>query len=196
MEIVNDAGLDILFRKARTFAGWQDKPVPETLIRAIYDLLRMGPTAANCQPGRYVFVTTSEAKERLKPCLAPGNVDKTMAAPVTAIIAYDQKFYDHLPEMFPPADAKSWYEGDAAFAEETAFRNATLQGGYFILAARALGLDCGPMSGFDPKAVQEAFFSESPDTKVTLLCNVGYGDRESLHPRLPRFDFERVAEIV
>ena len=187
--------LDVLFRDARTHNGWQDKPVSEDLLRQVFDLAKMGPTSANCSPMRVVFVSTPAGKERLKPALAPGNLDKTMAAPVTAIIAQDTLFYEHLPKLFPHADAKSWFVGNDALIQGTMVRNATLQGGYLMLAARALGLDCGPMSGFDPAKLNAEFF---PDGRfqANFLCNLGYGDPAKLFPRSPRFAFDDVCTIA
>lgn len=186
---------DVLFRQARTHSYWQDKPVEETLLKQIYDLAKMGPTSANCQPMRVLFVKSRQAKEKLKPCLAPGNVEKTMKAPVTAIIAYDMAFYEYLPTLFPHANARSWFAGNEALTESTAFRNGSLQGAYFMLAARALGLDCGPMSGFDNAKVDAAFFADT-SWKSNFLCNLGYGVREKLHPRLPRPEFDEMCKIV
>ena len=187
--------LDVLFRDARTHNGWRDKPVSEDLLRQVFDLAKMGPTSANCSPMRVVFVSTPAGKERLKPALAPGNLDKTMAAPVTAIIAQDTLFYEHLPKLFPHADAKSWFVGNDALIQGTMVRNATLQGGYLMLAARALGLDCGPMSGFDPAKLNAEFF---PDGRfqANFLCNLGYGDPAKLFPRSPRFAFDDVCTIA
>ena len=187
--------LDILFRDARTHNGWQDKPVPESLLRELFDLAKMAPTSANCSPMRVVFVSTPEGKERLKLALSQGNLDKTMAAPVTAIIAQDTQFYEHLPTLFPHADAKSWFVGNDALIQGTMVRNATLQGAYLILAARALGLDCGPMSGFDPAKVNAEFF---PDGRfqANFLCNLGYGDPSKLFPRSPRFAFDDVCTLA
>ena len=192
---LNQDALDQLFNDARTHNGWLDKPVEEDLLRAVWDLTKMAPTSANCSPARIVFVVSAEAKERLKPSLIEGNVDKTMAAPVTAIIGSDQKFHDRLPELFPHADAKSWFEGNEPLIQTTAFRNATLQGAYFILAARALGLDCGPMSGFDNDAVDETFFAGT-DVKSNFLCSIGYGSGENMFPRSPRLDFDDACSVV
>lgn len=192
---IDARALDVLFRDARTHNGWQDKPVSESLLRQLFDLTKMGPTSANCSPMRVVFVSTPEGKARLKPALSPGNLDKTMAAPVTAIIAQDTQFYEHLPTLFPHADAKSWFVGNDALIQGTMVRNATLQGGYLILAARALGLDCGPMSGFDPAKVNAEFF---PDGRfqANFLCNLGYGDPSKLFPRSPRFAFDDVCTLA
>jgi len=195
MSTIDARALDILFREARTHNGWQDKPVPESLLHELFDLAKMAPTSANCSPMRVVFVTTPEGKARLKPALAPGNLDKTMAAPVTAIIAQDTLFYEYLPTLFPHADAKSWFVGNDALIQGTMVRNATLQGAYLMLAARAVGLDCGPMSGFDPAKLNAEFF---PDGRfqVNFLCNLGYGDPSKLFGRSPRFAFEDVCSIA
>ncbi len=187
--------LDKLFMEARTQNGWQKKPVSADLLKAVWDLAKMGPTSANCSPARIVFVVSAEAKERLRPCLIEGNMDKTMAAPATAIIGSDQKFYDRLPELFPHADARSWFVGNESLIQATAFRNSTLQGAYFMLAARALGLDCGPMSGFDEAAVNEVFFSGT-DIESNFLCNIGYGNGEGLFPRSPRLAFDDACSVV
>ncbi len=194
-DILNDAGLDLLFRDARTHNGWTDKEVSDVLLQAVFDLAKMGPTSANCSPQRIVYVKTQAGKEKLKPALMAGNVEKTMAAPVTAILGYDLEFYEQLPKLFPHTDARSWFLGNDDLIEATAFRNGTLQGAYFILAARALGLDCGPMSGFDNAMVDQAFF---PDGKVksNFICSLGYGDPSKLFPRSPRFDFDEVCKIV
>ena len=192
---LNQDALDQLFNDARTHNGWLDRSVEEDLLRAVWDLTKMAPTSANCSPARIFFVVSAEAKERLKPSLIEGNVDKTMAAPVTAIIGSDQKFHDRLPELFPHADAKSWFEGNEPLIQTTAFRNATLQGAYFILAARALGLDCGPMSGFDNDAVDETFFAGT-DVKSNFLCSIGYGSGENMFPRSPRLDFDDACSVV
>ncbi len=192
---LNQDALDRLFVEARTHNGWLDEPVPDDLLKDVWDLAKMGPTSANCSPARIVFVVSSEARERLKPCLIEGNVDKTMAAPVTAIIGQDMKFYDRLPELFPHADARAWFVGNDDLIGETAFRNGTLQGAYFMLAARALGLDCGPMSGFDNAAVDKAFFAGT-DVKSNFLCNLGHGSGEDLFPRSPRLDFNDACSVV
>lgn len=192
---ISEAALDQIFREARTFGTWLPKPVPHELLRQAVHLAQLAPTSANSSPARFVFVTSPEAKARLKPALAPGNVDKTMAAPVTAIVAWDTEFYENLPHLFPQADMRQFFVGNAKHAEETAFRNSSLQGAYFILAARALGLDCGPMSGFDPGKVNAEFFPDGK-WKANFLCNVGYGDRSKLHPRNPRLSFEEAARIL
>lgn len=187
--------LDQLFREARTHNAWFDRPVDETTLRAVWDLARMGPTSANCQPARIVFVVSRDAKERLKPALSEGNRDKTMKAPATAIIGYDLRFYDRLPEYYPQADARSWFVGHDALIEATAFRNGSLQGAYFILAARALGLDCGPMSGFDNAKVDAAFFAGTT-IKSNFLCNLGYGDPKGVRPRNKRLPFDDACKIA
>ena len=194
-EILNDAGLDLLFREARTHNGWTDTEVSDVLLQAVFDLAKMGPTSANCSPLRVVYVKSKAAKEKLRPALIEGNVEKTMAAPVTAILGHDLEFHEHLPKLFPHTDARAWFAGNQALIETTAFRNGSLQGAYFILAARALGLDCGPMSGFDNAAVDEAFFPEGK-VKSNFLCSLGHGDPSKLFPRSPRFDFDEVCKIV
>ncbi|MEA1649655.1 malonic semialdehyde reductase [Nitrospirillum sp. BR 11164] len=194
-EPLTEAGKDLLFRTARTQNGWIDKPVPEALLRELYDLFKFGPTSANCSPARVVFVTSAEGKERLKPALSGNNTEKTMKAPVTAIIGHDLKFYDELPRLFPHADARSWFTSSEELARTTAFRNGTLQGAYLMLAARSLGLDCGPMSGFDNAKVDAAFFPDST-VKSNFLCNLGYGDPSKVFPRLPRLEFEEACRIV
>lgn len=191
---VDDAALEVLFRNARTHFAWQDRPVDAALLRAAWDLARLGPTSANSLPARIVFVASAEAKAKLKPALIPTNVDKTMAAPVTAIIAYDLAFYEKLPQLFPHTDARSWFVGKQELIEKTAFRNGSLQGAYFILAARAVGLDCGPMSGFDNAAVDAAFFAGTA-IRSNFLCNLGYGDGSKLFARGPRLSFEEACRI-
>mgnify|MGYP001309151581 CR=1 FL=1 len=192
---IDHSALEQLFLSARTHNAWQAKPVPDELLVQIVDLMKLGPTSANCSPARIVFVKSPDAKARLKPFLSEGNVAKTMAAPVTAIIGHDLAFYEKLPRLFPHTDARSWFVGKPAHIAETAFRNGTLQGAYLILAARAVGLDCGPMSGFDQAGVTAAFF---PGTQVTanFLCSLGYGDASVLRPRSPRLPFEELAQIV
>lgn len=192
---LDEQTLKQLFTEARTHNGWQDKPVSDELLKQLHQLTVMGPTAANSQPLRVVFVKSADAKARLKPHLAPGNVDKTMSAPVTAIIASDFEFYEHLPTLFPHADAKSWFVGNQAMIDTSAFRNGSLQGGYFILAARALGLDTGPMSGFDNAGVDKEFFAGTA-IKSNFLVNLGYGDVTKLFPRSPRPDFAEFARII
>jgi 3-hydroxypropanoate dehydrogenase len=192
---LDDAALDRLFRSARTFSRFEDRPVPESLLRELYALLCLGPTSANCQPGRYVFVTTAAAKARLLPAMSSGNRDKTRLAPVTVLIAQDLDFPATLPQTFPHADARSWFAGQPALVAETALRNSSLQGAYLILAARALGLDCGPMSGFDAARIDAEFFAGST-VRVNFVCNLGFGDRSRLHPRLPRLAFEQTCRIA
>jgi len=193
--IVSDEGLEILFRKARTHHTWRPQPVTDEELRALYDLVKWGPTSANSSPARFLFLRTPEAKQRLKPALSPGNVEKTMSAPVTAIIATNYHFYEKMPKLFPhnPAMAENFAK-NSKMAETTAYRNGTLQGGYFILAARAHGLDCGPMSGFDNAKVDAEFFP--PDVKSNFLCNLGYGDESKLFPRNPRLHFDEVCKLL
>jgi 3-hydroxypropanoate dehydrogenase len=186
---LDDKALAALFTAARTHNGWADRPVGDETLRELYDLTKMGPTSANCSPGRFVFVRSQEAKEKLRPALSSGNLEKTMAAPVTVIAAIDSEFYEKLPMLFPHADARSWFTSSPAVAEETAFRNATLQAGYLILAARSLGLDTGAMSGFDKGKVDTAFFAGTT-WKSNFLINLGYGDPSKLFGRLPRLGFE------
>ncbi len=193
-QTLNDAALDQLFQAARTHNRFTDRPVDPTLLRQIHDLLRWGPTSANCCPLRIVFVTSPEGKARLKPCLSAGNLDKTMAAPVTAILAYDTRFAENLPKLYPHVDARPWF-ADPAVAFETAFRNSSLQAGYFILAARAVGLDCGPMSGFDQAVLNAEFFPDGR-YKANFICNLGYGDAAGLHPRGPRLEFDEACSIL
>ncbi len=193
---LNDAALDQLFRSARTHNAWLPREVSDAQLRQIYDLAKMAPTSANCSPARIVFVRSPAAKEKLAPALSDGNRAKTLAAPVTAIVGTDEAFYEHLPKLFPHADARSWFAGNQALAEITAFRNGTLQGGYLILAARSLGLDCGPMSGFDNAKVDAAFFKGST-VKSNFLINIGYGDAgRDLFPRSPRFAFDEACSIA
>ena len=192
---LDDASLDQLFGDARTHSHWLPQPVPDALLRRLYALLRFGPTAANGCPARFAFVRSPEARARLRPCLSAGNVEQTMSAPVTVIVAMDMAFHEALPRLYPHADARSWFAGKPAAIEETAFRNASLQAGYLILAARALGLDCGPMSGFDRAAVDAEFFAGS-SWRSNLLVNLGYGDRARLHPRNPRLDFDEACRLL
>jgi len=186
---LDDTALDVLFRNARTKWEFTDEPVTDDDLRAIYDLMKLGPTSANCSPARLVFVRTPEGKEKLRPALSAGNIDKVMAAPVTVIVAQDPLFYQHLPTLFPPADAKAWFSGNPDLAEETAFRNSSLQGAYLMLAARALGIDSGAMSGFDKNKVDRAFFAAS-GWKSNFLINLGHGVAEHPFPRLPKLGFE------
>ena len=193
---LSDACLDQVFRAARTHNGFVDRAVTDDTLREIYDLLKWGPTTANSSPGRFVFVKGKAAKERLRPALDEGNLNKTMAAPVTAIVAYDTEFYEKLPKLFPHADARAWFKDlPENVLEYTALRNGSLQGGYFILAARSLGLDCGPMSGFDNAKVDAAFFAGTT-VKSNFLCNLGHGDASKLHPRGPRLTFDEACQIV
>ena len=188
--------LEQLFLSARTHNKWQPRDVPDDVLKELVDLMKMGPTSANGSPARLVFVKSPEAKQRLKPLLSDGNRDKTMSAPVTAIIGYDLKFYDHMSRLFPhEPDARSWFSGSEAHARTTAFRNGTLQGAYLILAARALGLDAGPMSGFDNAGVDREFFADT-NVKSNFICSLGYGDPAGLFPRSPRFDFNDIAKII
>ena len=193
--LLPETALDLIFRSARTHTHWLHRPVDDETLRALYDLLKWGPTSANCSPARIVFVRSREAKERLRPALSAGNLDKTMAAPVTAIIGHDLRFHDQLPRLFPHADARSWFAGKDELIRTTAFRNGTLQGAYLIIAARALGLDCGPMSGFDNAKVDSEFF---PGGKVrsNFIINLGYADRSKMHHRNPRLPFDEAAQIL
>ena len=193
---INTAAIDQIFMDARTHNFWLDKPVSEETIAELYAMMRMGPTSANCSPARIVFVRSDEAKAKLKPLLMEGNQEKTMAAPVCAIIGHDLEFYEKIPELFPHnPDAKSWFNWSEEFAEQTAFRNGSLQGAYFMIAARALGLDCGPMSGFDQDGVNEAFFGGTT-IKSNFLCNIGYGNDAKLDPRSQRLAFGDACQIV
>lgn len=187
--------LDRMFTQGRTHAHWQVRPVDMALLREAWDLAVQGPTSANCQPLRVVFLCGAETKLRLKPALAPGNLDKTMAAPVTAILAQDMEFHERLPVLFPQVDARAWFAGNDALIAATAARNSSLQAGYFILALRALGLDCGPMSGFDAAAVDATFFAGTA-LRVNMLLNIGYGDAARLHPRNPRLSFDEACRIL
>jgi 3-hydroxypropanoate dehydrogenase len=195
-EPLSDSALDQLFRTARTYNGYLDKRVSETQLHAIWDLVKFGPTSANCLPARIIWCTSDEAKAKLAPLTMPANAEKILAAPVTAIIGMDLEFYENLPELFPHADARSWFAGNDALAEATAFRNSSLQGAYFILAARALGLDTGPMSGFNNAAVDEAFFVDQPGVKSNFISTLGYGDPASIFERSPRPDFARFNRIA
>ncbi|MBP0630405.1 MULTISPECIES: malonic semialdehyde reductase [unclassified Cupriavidus] len=190
--------LDKIFRGARSQNGWLPTPVADSKLRELYDLMKFGPTSVNCSPARLVFVRTEEGRAKLRPALAPGNVEKTMAAPVVAIVGYDTRFYEQLPELFPHNPAvKAWFEGDEKvdFANTTAFRNGTLQGGYLIAAARALGLDCGPMSGFNNQAVDQAFFAGT-SIRSNFICGLGHGDPEKVFARSPRLSFEQACQLA
>jgi len=194
-QILSDRGLDLIFREARTHRAWRDQPVSDVLLQAVYDLAKLGPTSGNCCPLRVVFLRSAAAKARLESALDEGNVKKTMTAPVTAVVAHDLMFYEELPRLAPHTDARSWFVGKEKLIAETAFRNGSLQGAYLIIAARALGLDCGPMSGFDRAAVDREFF---PDGRFrsNFLCNLGYGDPARLHPRAPRLAFDEACRVL
>ena len=192
---LNDAALDQLFRQARTVHAFQAVPVPDETLTQLYELLKWGPTAFNAQPARYVFVKSEAAKAKLLPALSPGNVPQVQSAAVTVIVAYDTRFAEHLPSQFPGYDAKAVFDANPALIEPSAFRNSSLQGAYLILAARALGLDCGAMSGFNPQAVNEAFFADGR-YKTNFLLNLGVADNAGVYPRAPRLTFEDVAQIV
>jgi 3-hydroxypropanoate dehydrogenase len=195
MSTLSAPALDQLFRAARTHNGWLPQPVSDDELRAIFELMKWAPTSANCSPARIVFVRSREARERLRPALSPGNVEKTMAAPVTAIIGHDLDFPETLPQLFPHADARSWFVGKPALIETTAFRNGSLQGAFFMLAARALGLDCGPMSGFDNAKVDAEFFAGT-SIRSNFLCNLGHGDPAKLFARSPRLAFDDACRIA
>ena len=192
---VSEQALNRLFLEARTHSAWLAKPVSSELLRRAFELARLPPTSANSSPARFVFLTTASAKERLRPALAPMNVEKTLTAPVTVIIAWDSEFHENLPKLFPHADMRSYFVGNQSLIHETAFRNSSLQAAYFILAIRSLGLDCGPMSGFDADKLNAEFFANGK-WKVNLLCNVGYGDYSKLYPRNPRLEFEEAAIVL
>ncbi|MBI3561032.1 MAG: malonic semialdehyde reductase [Gammaproteobacteria bacterium] len=192
---LDEKSLDILFRSARSHNGWQDKALTDRQLQQIYDLMKLGPTSANSCPARLVFVKSAPAKEKLKPCLAPGNVEKSMTAPVVAIIGMDMEFYDKLPMLFPHTDARSWFVGSPEKIRDNAFRNSSLQGAYFIMAVRSLGLDAGPMSGFDAALVNQQFFTGTK-VLVNFICAIGYGDTTKLHPRLPRLSFNEACRVV
>ena len=193
-KISGDA-LDQLFREARTHSAWLPKRVPVETLREAYELARMGPTSANSSPARFVFLQSEAAKARLLPALASPNVEKTRTAPVTVIVAWDTEFYERLPQLFPHADMRAYFVGNQPLIDETAFRNGTLRGGYCVLAARAVGLDCGPMSGFDPAKVNAEFFPDGK-WKANFLCNLGYGDRSKLFPRNPRLEFDEGCRVL
>lgn len=194
--VLDDRALDQLFREARSYNGWLDKPVSDEQLHAIYDLMKMAPTSANMQPARIVWVKTDAAKERLAALVSEGNRAKVLSAPVTAVIGYDIDFHDELPWLFPHTDARSWFTGDERAREQGAFRNSSLQGAYLMLAARALGLDCGPMSGFDNAAIDAEFFADEPRHRSNFICSIGYGDPASIFARSPRPDFAKFNIIV
>jgi len=210
MPMLDDSALDVLFREARTYRAWLDRAVPDDLLRRVYDLAKWGATSANTNPARFLFLRSKPAKERLRPALAPGNVEKTMTAPVTVVVAYDLLFYDKLPRLFPHNPGmRDSFATHPQLVESTAKRNSTLHGAYLMLAARALGLDCGPMSGFDNAKVDAEFFAAGKEcagcdqeffpeghVRSNFLCNLGYGDRATLHPRQPRFSFEEACSLL
>ncbi|MFS2139274.1 malonic semialdehyde reductase [Duganella sp. Dugasp56] len=193
--MLNQSALDTLFYSARTHNGWLDREVSNAQLELLYDLLKWAPTSANSSPARLVFVRSAEAKARLRPALSAGNADKTMAAPVTVIVGMDLAFYEKLPQLSPAVDARSWFAGKDEAIRSTAFRNSSLQGAYLIMAARAIGLDCGPMSGFDNAKVDQAFFAGTT-VKSNFLCNLGYGDVAKVRPRAPRLAFDEACKIV
>jgi 3-hydroxypropanoate dehydrogenase len=193
--LIDQDCLDTLFRNAHTHYHWLDQPVTDDELRTVFDLLKWGPTSANSSPARFLFLRTREAKERLRPALSAGNVDKTMAAPVVAIVAHDPRFYEDLPRLYPHADARSWFASNEELAATTAFRNGTLQGAYLIMAARAAGLDCGPMSGFDNARVDQEFLGLQ-GWKSNFLVNIGHGDRSQDQPRSPRFTFDEACRLL
>ena len=188
--------LDQVFREARSYNGWLEKEVSDEQIHAIYELLKMAPTSANMQPSRIVWVKSEDAKKKLADCASEGNTDKILTAPVTAIIGYDIDFHEELPWLFPHTDAKSWFDGDEEGRKEGAFRNSSLQGAYLMIAARAVGLDCGPMSGFDADAVDKAFFGDNPKHRTNFICSIGYGDPTTIFDRSPRPDFDKFNTIA
>jgi 3-hydroxypropanoate dehydrogenase len=194
-DLVSDQTLDVLLRKARSYSDYKPDPVSDDTLRALYDLMKWGPTTANSQPQRIVFIRSAAAKERLKPALSSSNVKKTMGAPVVALLAYDIRFYEHLPRLYSNPQARSWYETTAEAIRTTALRNSSLQGAYFIIAARALGLDCGPMSGFSNAKVDAEFFPDGR-FKSNFLCCLGHGDGSKLEPRLYRFTFDEVCQVL
>jgi len=192
---ISAESLDQLFREAHTHSAWLPRPVSLHMLKEIYDLARLGPTSANSSPARFVFITTPEAKARLLPAVSPGNADKTKSAPVTVIVAWDTEFHEKLLQLFPIRDMRAIFSGNPALSHDTAFRNSSLQGAYFILAARALGLDCGPMSGFDAQKLNAEFFPDGK-WKANFLCNLGYGDPSKLFPRSPRLSFEEACLVL
>lgn len=195
-DILSDSALDLIFREARSFNSWADKPITDVQIQAIYDLMKWGPTSANCSPARFVWAKSPQAKDKLAACVSAGNTDKVLTASATVIIAHDLEFYDRIPELFPHnPGAKDWFSGSEDVALATAFRNATLQGAYLMIAARALGLDCGPMSGFDNAAVDDAFF-KGTSMRSNFICAIGYGTQENLFGRSPRLSFEDANTVL
>jgi 3-hydroxypropanoate dehydrogenase len=193
--VLDETSRDLIFREARSHNGWLDQPVDDSLLRTAYELARMAPTSANCSPMRILFLKSAEAREKLKPALLGGNIPKTMSAPVTAILGNDHAFYDHLPKLFPHDDARPWFTGNQELIDATAMRNGSLQGAYFMLACRAVGLDCGPISGFDNAMVDDLFFRDT-QIRSNFICNLGYGDPSALFPRSPRFAFEEVCTFL
>jgi len=194
-DTLSAGALDLIFREARSYNDWLDQPVSDDEIHAIYELLKMAPTSANMQPARIVWAKSPEAKAKLADCASDGNKDKITSAPVVAIIGYDIDFHEELPWLFPHTDAKSWFDGDEDGRKEGAFRNSSLQGAYLMIAARALGLDCGPMSGFDSEAVDKAFFADQPRHRSNFICAIGHGDPKSIFDRSPRPDFDKFNRI-
>jgi 3-hydroxypropanoate dehydrogenase len=195
MPSVSAEALDQIFRQAHTYRVWRPEPVPEQMLRDLYDLARMGPTSANSTPARFVFIASEVGKQRLLPALDPANLEKTRSAPVTAIVAYDTEFYEQFPKLMPGVDQRSRFVGKPELIEETAFRNGTLEGAYLIVAARALGLDCGPMSGFNKEKIDQEFFPDGK-WKANFLCNLGYGDHSKIPARAPRLPFEEACQIL
>ena len=196
MSVFDVKNKNLIFQEARTHNNWLDKDISNDILMEIYDLMKWGPTSANCSPTRIIFVKSKASKDRLLPFVIESNLEKTKSAPVTAIIGYDINFHDHLPKLFPHnPDAQNWFNHSIDIAEETAFRNGSMQGAYFIIAARALGLDCGPMSGFDKEGVDNEFFRDT-NIKSNFLCNLGYGDKTKLFERSPRFKFNEICEII
>lgn len=195
-DTLSDADLDLIFREARSMNGWHDREVTDEQIHAIYELAKMGPTSANQQPGRFVWCKSKKAKERLANCASEGNKKKILTAPVCVIIGYDLDFHEQLPWLFPHTDARSWFAGDEEGRREHAFRNSALQGAYLMLAARSLGLDCGPMSGFDQEATTKEFFADQPRYRADWLCSIGYGDRTTIFDRSPRPEFDRFNQLI
>jgi len=195
MHPLTDTALDQLFRSARSFSHWLPQAVSDQTLQQLHELLQWGPTSANSLPARFLFIRSAEGKERLRPLLAEGNVEKCMSAPVVAVIGMDLQFHEQLPRLFPHTDARSWFAGNEAKILDTAFRNSSLQGAYLIMAARALGLDCGPLSGYDREQLDRTFF---PDGQIrsNFLCALGYGDRDQLHPRGPRLDFDEACQLL